>query len=467
MTLSAPTNYPAPSDASVDIKSVYERAKGFNSSNLDKFRNLYARDVSVHFVPTGIAASGLENAYTLLRSSWNVADTVESEERVRLTVGDDSVVEEVVLTLVHSDRIDWLLPDCRATQKRVVVPMVISTTFTGNLISSKRFYWDQASVLKQLGVLPSSLYCKAAGYEMVLPVIGVKVADLLLADRPEAGVHSAEHLVEAARDLENLPAGVTSKQANESHGRKPKASLTPRKQTIDSIGNILSPETSRLGSNSSLAESEAGTPETFRSSTRVFSKPKSTVFDTNAEPEPFHTSIPIDPRRHQNQLNVFDDSPYTPPRPARRDPNYSGDTGVTKAPRSGKKMLQTSSNSQLDDLSRGSLEPNRSSDQIDVEKMRERPIARNNESHFDFQDEDPVEVAKESSTQRSQILENHQVLSKANESHFTLSEADVNNTDSTPKRTIVKHFPDQTAFKSSISFSADGSKAEAARPSSR
>ena len=43
-------------------------------------------------------------------------------------------------------------------------------------IISKRVYWDQASVLRQIGVLPKSLYCRSNSSEVVLPIVGAEIA---------------------------------------------------------------------------------------------------------------------------------------------------------------------------------------------------------------------------------------------------------------------------------------------------
>lgn len=77
------------------------------------------------------------------------------------------------------------------------------------------YYWDQASVLKQLGVLPSSLYCKANSSEMTLPVVGVTIADPLkslyrekVKDDSDIGTSN-----EAEKPIERV-AGMPSKEVN-------------------------------------------------------------------------------------------------------------------------------------------------------------------------------------------------------------------------------------------------------------
>jgi carboxymethylenebutenolidase len=74
------------------------------------------------------------------------------------TVGSNRIVRELILSFTHSVAMDWLVPGVAPTGKRVEIPLIIIFTFRGEKVASERLYWDQASLLLQLGVLdPSSL----------------------------------------------------------------------------------------------------------------------------------------------------------------------------------------------------------------------------------------------------------------------------------------------------------------------
>ena len=45
------------------------------------------------------------------------------------------------------------MPDIAPTGKQVAIPLIIIFTFQGEKVESERLYWDQASMLMQLGVL--------------------------------------------------------------------------------------------------------------------------------------------------------------------------------------------------------------------------------------------------------------------------------------------------------------------------
>lgn len=99
---------------------------------------------------------------------------------VTRTVGPDRVVDEMVATFTHTAPCAWLLPGLPPTGRRVAVPMVAAVDFRDGLVAGERIYWDQASVLVQLGLL------NPAG----LPIAGAeaagKVLELTDATRPAA-----------------------------------------------------------------------------------------------------------------------------------------------------------------------------------------------------------------------------------------------------------------------------------------
>jgi carboxymethylenebutenolidase len=89
---------------------------------------------------------------------------------VSRTVGRDQVVEELVLSFTHTKPVDWILPGVPPTGKRVEVAVVVIVGFKDGKISHEHIYWDQASVLVQLGLLdPKGLpVCGAESARKVL-----------------------------------------------------------------------------------------------------------------------------------------------------------------------------------------------------------------------------------------------------------------------------------------------------------
>ncbi len=68
------------------------------------------------------------------------------------TVGADRIVDEMLLCFTHDIEIDFLLPGVPPTGKYVEVPTVAIVNFRGDKICHEHIYWDQASVLVQVGL---------------------------------------------------------------------------------------------------------------------------------------------------------------------------------------------------------------------------------------------------------------------------------------------------------------------------
>jgi carboxymethylenebutenolidase len=69
------------------------------------------------------------------------------------TIGSDQLVEEMVIRFTHTVEIDWMLPGVAPTGKPVEVPLVAIVRFRDGKVAHEHIYWDQASVLVQLGLL--------------------------------------------------------------------------------------------------------------------------------------------------------------------------------------------------------------------------------------------------------------------------------------------------------------------------
>jgi carboxymethylenebutenolidase len=76
---------------------------------------------------------------------------------VSRTIGQGRVVDEMIIRFTHSIRMDWLLPGVPPTGKRVEFPFVAIIQFKGDKIAHEHLYWDQASVLVQVGLLDRTL----------------------------------------------------------------------------------------------------------------------------------------------------------------------------------------------------------------------------------------------------------------------------------------------------------------------
>ena len=74
-------------------------------------------------------------------------------QRVSLTVGRNQIVDELVIKFTHTTVIDWMLPEVEPTGKKVEIGLVVIAGIKDKKISHEHIYWDQASVLFQVGLI--------------------------------------------------------------------------------------------------------------------------------------------------------------------------------------------------------------------------------------------------------------------------------------------------------------------------
>jgi len=82
------------------------------------------------------------------------------------TVGEDQLVDEMIFSFTHTEEMPWMLPGVAPTNARVEVALVAIVRFRDGQLAHEHIYWDQASVLKQIGLLT----------DPSLPVRGVESA---------------------------------------------------------------------------------------------------------------------------------------------------------------------------------------------------------------------------------------------------------------------------------------------------
>jgi carboxymethylenebutenolidase len=90
---------------------------------------------------------------------------------VSRTIGEDQLVDEMILSFTHTREMPWMLPGVAPTHRHVEVPLVAIVRFRDGKLAHEHIYWDQASVLKQLGLLS----------DPSLPIAGAETAHKILA----------------------------------------------------------------------------------------------------------------------------------------------------------------------------------------------------------------------------------------------------------------------------------------------
>ena len=135
----------------------------------------------VTYIPTltgGIGADELQEFYSqYIGNPKSLKLTLVSR-----TIGADRIVDEIHVRFKHTQEMPWILPGVPPTQKRVQILVVSVVTLRGGKLYHEHVYWDQASVLLQIGALdPNAIpeSAKKLGIEK-LPVVGSAAASRVL-----------------------------------------------------------------------------------------------------------------------------------------------------------------------------------------------------------------------------------------------------------------------------------------------
>ncbi|AIF83670.1 SnoaL-like domain [Candidatus Nitrososphaera evergladensis SR1] len=161
-------------DARLDLGKVFDKhiQYEFENKDVDATMQTMTKEPYVHHVPvmtSGIGYEGVHNFYKDHFIGKMPADT--KMERISRTVGKDHVVDELVISLTHDREIDFLLPSVKPTGKYLQIPVVVVMKFDEDgKIAHEHIYWDQASVLAQIGLLDAG----------VLPIVGLEQSRKLL-----------------------------------------------------------------------------------------------------------------------------------------------------------------------------------------------------------------------------------------------------------------------------------------------
>ena len=139
----------------------------FATRNTDHTLETMVVDSYVNHVPVmtgGVGHDELREFYSKRFIPQMPPDTAMTP--VSRTIGIDRVVDEMVFEFTHTSKMDWMLPGVEPTGKHVKVALVVIVHFRDGKLAHEHIYWDQASVLVQLGLLDASK----------LPVAGIESA---------------------------------------------------------------------------------------------------------------------------------------------------------------------------------------------------------------------------------------------------------------------------------------------------
>jgi carboxymethylenebutenolidase len=156
-----------------DLSELWDEHVKYEFATRDTEETLrtMVEDAYVNHVPVltgGVGRDELREFYSKRFIPQMPPDT--SMTPVSRTVGADRVVDEMVFEFTHTIEMDWMLPGVRPTGRHVRVPLIVVVHFRDGRLAHEHIYWDQASVLVQLGLIDGES----------LPVAGVESASKVL-----------------------------------------------------------------------------------------------------------------------------------------------------------------------------------------------------------------------------------------------------------------------------------------------
>ncbi len=139
----------------------------FETANTEDTLATMTEDAYVNHIPVltgGVGKTALREFYARDFIPQMPPDTELTP--LSRTIGHDRLVDEMIFKFTHTIAMDWMLPGVPPTGRRVEVPLVAIVQFRDGKLAHEHIYWDQASVLVQIGLLSPQ----------GLPVVGVEAA---------------------------------------------------------------------------------------------------------------------------------------------------------------------------------------------------------------------------------------------------------------------------------------------------
>jgi carboxymethylenebutenolidase len=160
-------------ERSADIAAVFDEhvAAEFAQRDLDATMATMTGDPYVYHLPVmtgGVGSVEVRRFYgDHFIGKWPEDTAITPVSR---TVGDDQVVDELVISFTHDVEMDALLPRVPPTGRSVRLPFCVVVKFEDGRVAHEHIYWDHACLLAQVGLLDTT----------TLPVTGAEQAEILI-----------------------------------------------------------------------------------------------------------------------------------------------------------------------------------------------------------------------------------------------------------------------------------------------
>jgi carboxymethylenebutenolidase len=167
-----------------DIAAVFDDhvAAEFVDMDLEATMATMTDDPYVSHIPVMTGGVGVEGVRRFYGDHFIGKWPKDVEIRpVSRTIGESQVVDELVISFTHDIEMPQLLPGVAPTGRPVRLAFCVVVGFRDGKVAHEHIYWDQASLLAQVGLIDAS----------TLPVTGAEHADNVL----DARAHPMNELI--------------------------------------------------------------------------------------------------------------------------------------------------------------------------------------------------------------------------------------------------------------------------------
>ena len=169
----------------VDLEAIWEEhvALEFATKDADATMSTMVAEPYVNHIPTLTGGIGYKELHRFYRDYFIPGNPPSLKMcLISRTIGVNRVVDEMHVSFRHTQEVPWMLPGVEPTGKEVEVALVAIVCIRGGKLYHEHIYWDQATVLVQIGLLDPTLAMGGKGKQH-LPVVGRESARKVLDER--------------------------------------------------------------------------------------------------------------------------------------------------------------------------------------------------------------------------------------------------------------------------------------------
>lgn len=126
----------------------------FESKDTDMSISTMVEDPYVNHIPLSTGGKGKTQLHHFYSTYFIPQEPADMKNTlISRTVGENTIVDELYVTFTHDVEVSWMLPGLAPTGKKVEIALIVVVQFQDGKMASEHIYWDQATILCQLGLI--------------------------------------------------------------------------------------------------------------------------------------------------------------------------------------------------------------------------------------------------------------------------------------------------------------------------